>query len=103
MLPTECSNALKRLLRSCRDKGRGWVDEGALCLSWWHVIQLGYEHPPGTYATQANRVATRTSTRPPPFPASAPCPYRTGNAHYPIRSSTFSRVTVQPVKDFSSN
>ncbi len=28
------------------------------------------------HGTQANRVATRTSTRPPPFPASAPCPYR---------------------------
>src|SRR5216684_5062752 len=38
-----------------------------------------------------DRVATRTSTRPPPCPTSAPCPYRTGNAHYPIRSSTFIR------------
>ena len=30
------------------------------------------------HGTQANRVATRTSTRPPPIPTSAPCPYRTG-------------------------
>ena len=28
------------------------------------------------YGTRANRVATRTSTRPPPIPTSTPCPYR---------------------------
>ena len=25
---------------SCRDKGWGGVDEGALCLSWWRVPHL---------------------------------------------------------------
>ncbi len=28
------------------------------------------------HGTQTNHTATRTSTRPPPFPTSAPCPYR---------------------------
>ena len=47
------------------------------------------------HGTQAKRVATRTSTRPPPFPTSAPCPYRTRTnvfSHYPIRSSKFIRT-----------
>src|SRR5216683_7384814 len=82
---------------SCRDKGRGGVDEEAWCLSWLGCDLCAPRSPP------LDRVATRTSTRPPPCPTSAPCPYRTGNAHSPIRSSTFIRVTVQPVKDFSSN
>ena len=33
---------------------------------------------PFASGTQANHVATRTSTRPPPVPTSTPCPYRTG-------------------------
>jgi len=27
---------------SCRDKGRGWVDAGALCLSWSHDDSGGF-------------------------------------------------------------
>ena len=27
---------------SCRDSGRGWVDEGALCLSWWECDSSGF-------------------------------------------------------------
>jgi len=74
---------------------------------------------------QRNRRPTRTSTRPPPFPTSAPCPYRTSGTqasrriglphsigkvhqdegdllplHYPIRSSKFITKTP-PVKDAS--
>src|SRR6266446_8560041 len=36
MVPTESGNVCPA---SCRDKGRGGVDEGAWCLSW-----LGYDH-----------------------------------------------------------
>jgi len=60
-------------LASCRDKGQGWADEGALCLSSWQVHYSTRRHD-----TQQNRLVTRTSTRPPPFPSSTPCPYRTG-------------------------
>ena len=38
--------------------------------------------PRPPHGTQANRTADRTSTRPPPFPTSTPCPYRTGGAHH---------------------
>src|SRR5216683_1954597 len=64
MLTTECS---KRRKPSCRDKGWGGVDEGALCLSW-----LGCD-----LCAPLDRVATRTRIRPPPCPSSAPCPYIT--------------------------
>jgi len=40
------------------------------------------------HATQTTRQATRTSTRPPPFSTSTPCPYRTQAdipTHSPIR------------------
>src|SRR5216683_2759823 len=46
------------------------------------------------HATQTNRHATRTSTRPPPCPTSAPCPYRTEADipnHSPIRLSKIIR------------
>src|SRR5216684_3591056 len=35
------------------------------------------------HGTPTNRIATRTSTRPPPCPSSAPCPYRTGIHAFP--------------------
>src|SRR5205807_799374 len=56
---------------SCRDKGRSGVDVGALCLSW-----VGNHDPFEDHIPRTNRGATRTGTRPPPFPASTPCPYR---------------------------
>src|SRR5260370_23631540 len=43
------------------------------------------------------RVRVRTSTRPPPFSTSTPCPYRTEADipnHSPIRSATFIRCAV---------
>src|SRR5713101_7106838 len=55
----------------CRDNGWGRVEEGALCLSGVG----GHAHR----ETRWNRSLTRTSTRPPPFPTSPPCPYRTGH------------------------
>src|SRR5229473_913174 len=62
---------------SCRDKGL--------------VLVLVGVRPVCSTQSPLDRVATRTSTRPPPCPTSAPCPYRTGNAHSPIRSSKFIR------------
>src|SRR5690349_2090654 len=35
------------------------------------------------HKTRTNRVASRTGTRPPPLSASAPCPYRAGEA-FPV-------------------
>src|SRR5713101_4377398 len=58
---------------SCRDNGWRGVDVGALCLSGVGWSGLAHHHTP------KDRAATRTSTRPPPFPISAPCPYRTGD------------------------
>jgi|SRR5260221_7449396 len=57
------------------------------------------------HATQTHRHATRTSTRPPPFSTSTPCPYRTQAdipTHSPIWLSKIIRVTVQTVKYNSS-
>src|SRR6266851_250229 len=56
---------------SCRDKGRMWSREGALCLSWWQ------RDPFGDFVEQTGRTPTRTSTRPPHPHYPAPCPYRT--------------------------
>src|SRR5581483_5309572 len=52
---------------------RGGVEwtRGPCACPRWSTILVPYE-------TQANRHRTRTSTRPPPIPSSAPCPYRTG-------------------------
>src|SRR5712692_9090753 len=54
------------------------------CLSWWLTMDLGSVRPPGL-------IPTRTSTRPPHPPHSAPCPYRMQDAPFPIRSATFIR------------
>src|SRR5229473_2328188 len=48
---------------SCRDKGL--------------VLVLVGVRPVCSTQSPLDRVATRTSTRPPPCPSSAPCPYRT--------------------------
>jgi len=75
---------------SCRDKGRGWVDVGALCLS-----SVGDDSSASPHGTRTNHVLTRTSTRPPPFSTSTPCPYRTGAGipfHSPMRSAIFIRM-----------
>jgi len=62
----------------CRDNGRGWVDVGALCLSSWQRESVGVHDVPSDDVHQ-----TRTSTRPPPFPASTHCPYRTRTHPFP--------------------
>src|SRR5713101_6136332 len=71
---------------SCRDKGRGGVDGGGL------VLVLVGVRPGCSTKSPLARVATRTSTRPPPCPTSAPCPYRTGTRAFPIRLSTIIRT-----------
>src|SRR5581483_6461845 len=49
---------------------------GGLVLVLVRVRFVGSHYiPPGLIKPQRNRVAMRTSTRPPPIPASAPCPY----------------------------
>jgi hypothetical protein len=63
---------------------------GALCLS-----SSGLRHPAGHHQTPPNRVATRTSTRPPLLSTSTPCPYRTkavASCHSPIRLSNIIRM-----------
>jgi len=45
---------------------------------------------------QGGRIPTRTSTRPPHPPYPAPCPYRTRDAHFPIRLSTIIRTLASP-------
>src|SRR5216683_4810251 len=64
--------------------GVGWMRGPCACPGG---DETGWPH-----ATQTNRHATRTSTRPPPCPTSAPCPYRTEADichHSPIRSAPF--------------
>src|SRR5579863_8626779 len=65
-----------RRASSCRDRGRGWADAGALCLS-----SCGYDPSASPDAGRMHRIATRTSTRPPPIPTSTPCPYRIPGPH----------------------
>ena len=75
----------------------GWMRGPCACP---HGDETGWPH-----ATQTTRQATRTSTRPPPFSTSTPCPYRTQADipnHSPIRLAQIIRVTVQTVKDSSS-
>src|SRR5712692_6038497 len=73
MLTTEWGNVR---YPSCRDKGRMWGREGALCLSWWQ------RDPVGDFVEHKGRTPTRTSTRPPHPLHPAPCPYRTlGRKH----------------------
>ena len=71
----------------CRDRGRGGVDAGALCLPYPRAGAMRWLDP-----TLTNRLATRTSTRPPPVSASTPCPYSfgaNGLYNYSIRLSKF--------------
>src|SRR5260370_29208466 len=74
-----------RVSPSCRDKGRMWGRVGAWCLSWW-------QRDPLSSVRQDGRTPTRTSTRPPHPLHPAPCPYRTRDAHFPIRLSTIIRT-----------
>ena len=59
-----------RLANIIRDKGWMWGRVGALCLSWWQCDSSGFREAAWSYPTP-----TRTSTRPPHPPHSAPCPY----------------------------
>src|SRR6266446_5368944 len=96
-MTTEQGNDRKCPPASCRDKGRGGVEEGALCLSSLGCDRFAPRNPHWI------ALPPGTSTRPLPCPTSAPCPYGTGNAHSPIRSSTFirGRFTV-PIADLSA-
>src|SRR5579872_4947696 len=51
--------------------GDGWMWGPCACPRPVHVIRQDIIKP------RRNHTATRTSTRPPPLPTSAPCPYRT--------------------------
>src|SRR5581483_9213951 len=84
------------------------VDEGALCLSscgcdsvGGSISIVGVSHQP-----RADHAATRTSTRPPPRPASSPCPYRTLGRkrpyHSPIRLSKIIQTTPVAMNRASS-
>src|SRR5438132_10110487 len=62
--------------------GAGWgpgACPGGSSIRWGSVRQDG-------------RTPTRTSTRPPHPPHPAPCPYRTRDAHFPIRLSNLIRT-----------
>src|SRR5581483_8921317 len=48
------------------------------------LVRDGVDWPLPPTPCRRDLIRTRTSTRPPPFPASAPCPYRTGAASVPI-------------------
>ncbi|SRR5216683_2759824 len=61
--------------------GAGW---GPCACPGGMTIGLGCVRPTGL-------IPTRTSTRPPHPPHSAPCPYRTGDAPSPMRLATFIR------------
>src|SRR5260370_31463376 len=87
MVPTESG---KGVLHPVGTRGAvGWMRGPGACPRG-HAT--GWPH-----ATQTTRHASRTSTRPPPFSTSTPCPYRTEADvchHSPIRSSTFIRCVV---------
>src|SRR5215469_57376 len=92
------------------------VDAGAQCLPWVQGDPCDWPDPdasrgqegkhkapllndvPAECVAMMHPMATRTSTRPPPFPASTPCPYnRTGAdvvCHDLIRLSKF--IIVPP-------
>ncbi len=55
--------------------GVRWMRGPGACPRWGATIL--------PHGTPTNRRATRTSTRPPPCPTSAPCPYRTGTRAFP--------------------
>src|SRR5260370_36049493 len=58
-----------------------WMRGPCACPRWGATFVL-HEVPNGSRCHQDKH-------RPPPCPTSAPCPYRTGNAQYPIRSAPF--------------
>src|SRR5947209_4813035 len=69
MLTTKIGNRDASVLAVGTRGGVGWVRGPCACPGW------SATHLPDE--TQTSRVVTRTSTRPPPVPTSAPCPYRT--------------------------
>src|SRR5438270_12929051 len=92
-------------------RGGGGVDGGALCLSWLGCDRFAPRAPPldrlATGQAQGPHPAPHPPLVPtalqkkhgcinrwcPPCPTSAPCPYSTGNARYPIRSSKIIRLS----------
>ena len=88
------------LMKFCRPNGVMEVPRPVGTRGWVGWMRGPCACPRGSatillHGTQANRVATRTSTRPPPVPASTPCPYRTRadvSNHFPNRLSKIIRV-----------
>jgi hypothetical protein len=82
------NTVMKRGLRPVGTRGCGEGMRGPCACPRGDTTML----PDGT---PTNRAATRTSTRPPPIPTSAPCPYRTEadvSCYYPIRLSKIIRI-----------
>src|SRR6266852_4544853 len=72
-------------------RGEGW---GPCACPGGNASGLGCVRPTGL-------LPTRTSTRPPHPPRSAPCPYRMQDAPSPIRSSTFMRAEGKIMSKFT--
>src|SRR5229473_7409494 len=92
MVPTEAGKVRPA---SCRDKGRSGVDEGALCLSWWGGDRLASRNPDHSSCHEDKHKA-------PTLLHVHPLSLQDAGRHSPIRLSKIIRVTVQPVKDSSS-
>src|SRR5260221_7574886 len=90
MVPTESG---KGVLHPVGTRGAvGWMRGPGAC--------PGGEETGWPHATQTTRHATRTSTRPPPFSTSTPCPYRTEAGipnHFPIRLAKIIRGLSEKV------
>src|SRR5258706_1053166 len=68
--------------------GAGWMWGPCACPRWDATV---VPHGP-----LAHRMATRTGTRPPPSPTSAPCPYRTDTY---TQIKTFKREEQEAAKE----
>src|SRR6266446_4369462 len=116
MVPTESGNVRPA---SCRDKGRGGVDEGAWCLSWlgcdlvaprsphWSALPPGQApgphpapHPP-LVPTGPHAVVSIHQERIPRFGRQHSSGGGGISSPFPIRLLKFIRMTVQTIKDFS--
>jgi len=80
---------------SCRDKGLGGVDDGALCLSSWGCDRVASRNLDRSSGHQDKHKA-------PTLLHVHPLSLQDAGRHSPIRLSKIIRVTVQPVKDSSS-
>src|SRR5581483_12082302 len=70
--------------------GVEWMWGPCACPRGPHVIRRGIRK------SQRHRPATRTSTRPPPNPASTPCPYRAGGERFPVIAAFGRQISSEP-------